>query len=123
MYPKSTFSGMVPECSDSYRVIMKSVMKVKSAYRNALRKLTREASKIRKALNKTADGAYFSMIREGGSQKYIKYLKLSGETKRMFEDECEEKVGRSEIIMKLRAAYMFRQQNGLEENAPSSNVE
>ena len=37
MYPKT---DMVPECLESYQAIMKSVMKVKSAYRHANRKIT-----------------------------------------------------------------------------------
>lgn len=87
-------------------------MKAKSAQRNTLRKVTRKASEIRKIVSKK--GGYFSVFREGGSEKYTDYLKLGRSTARMFEDACEKKVSKSEIILKLRAAYLDRQQNGLE---------
>merc|ERR1719345_568132 len=100
-------------------------MKVKSAYRHALRKLTSQATQIRKLMKTDKSKGYFSVFREGGSQKYTDFLssfdeqaQLPEEIRAMFKESCEKKVSRTEIMMKLQAIYLFRQKEGLEAAVP-----
>jgi len=65
---------MLEECKPSYQAIMKSVMKAKSAYRHAQRKLTQQATQIRKLMKSEKSKGYFSVFREGGSKKYLDFV-------------------------------------------------
>lgn len=79
-YPSSTFTGVPAECRKSYQEIMKHVMKTNSAYRHAQRKITHQATMIRRLMTTDNTKGYWSFVREGGCDKFLEFMSKGNET-------------------------------------------